>query len=127
MSNREEIKLLQKTKEILGENNLERLNFFWNEKEGWYFGNGEILSEIAVINLNYFCIFTEKIPYIISIFMGHEGSLEILWRNENHQLFDIEFYKDRIEYYLEVIEEEETIKIDEFDNLIKKINELLCQ
>lgn len=85
---------------------------FLEEKEGWYFNNlGLPLSKKAVNYFNYFCIVLgDRIkPGPVSVFMGIEGNLEISWHDKDNNLFNVDFFDDKIEFYFEKINSESLI------------------
>ncbi len=111
--------LCPQAQEILGDKGMKRFEMFCREKEGWYVGNtGKPLSLIAVKYFNRFCSFIEKISAPVSIFMGLEGSLEIMWRTTSNQMFNVEFFDNRIEYYFEKTDDEGVVSPSDIHSLV---------
>ena len=111
--------------------NKDKILMFLNTKPGWNFGKGEILSRKAFAYfLMFFYDLNEEYNISnleISTFMGENGSIEASFRNKQNQAFDIEFYENRIEYYIEATNEENMFLTNkssdkEIKDLIKKFN-----
>lgn len=121
---------------LLDIQNRDRILSFLNEKPGWLWGEGEALDRYAfMIFLDFIHILNKKYKTLfkklgISIFMGPEGSVEIIFADVNKKEFNIEFFRDKIEYYSQTTEEVEIISLEYIHiepiiiNLIDKIKEI---
>ncbi|OGP74106.1 MAG: hypothetical protein A2Y80_01900 [Deltaproteobacteria bacterium RBG_13_58_19] len=59
--------------------------------------------------INLYPKFKEVEP---SIFLTREGNLQLIWEDKDNKTIEIEFFPDRIEYYLESKEIEDTMVIN---------------
>lgn len=110
--------------------NKDRILMFLNTKPGWNFGKGEVLSRKAFADFLMFFYDLNKEYNIsnleISTFMGEAGDIDVCFRNKNKEVFDIEFYENRIEYYIGDTNEEIMILTNQsadkqIKDLIKKV------
>jgi len=106
--------LSNKSKEILGENSVSRFYEFLSYDRGWDFGKGEALSKhsIAILDifLNCFQEIKEKEP---SIFLTRAGNLQLSWEDKFDNPIEVEFFPNKLEYYIETNSEEGEIYFSE--------------
>lgn len=114
--------------DVLRKNGVKRFLELKQYKKGWDFGTGEPMSSqsLAMMEtfINLYPQLREKEP---SIFLTREGNLQLIWEDNDNNTIEIEFFPDRIEYYLESKEIERTMAISResvSENLIKFISEL---
>jgi hypothetical protein len=104
--------LSSKAKALLGERGASRFQDFRRYRKGWDFGAGEELSSssTALMNmfLNDFNEFGGKTP---SIFLTQVGNLELSWEDETGAPVEIEFFADKVEFYLGANDEEGEIAV----------------
>jgi len=60
-----------------------------------------------------------------SLFFTLEGNLELGWEDRNGQAIEIEFYPDKIEYFIESLNEESSVALADIFRLTEKIIKLL--
>ncbi|MFZ2448108.1 MAG: hypothetical protein WAW37_17255 [Syntrophobacteraceae bacterium] len=114
---------------ILGSNATDRLEEFKNYDHGWDSGKGEPLSQISIAFVDTFANkYSELRNRVPSLFLTREGNLQLSWEDEDGQPVEVEFFPDRLEYYVGRTEEEGAINIDPenpteaFQQLIKIIS-----
>ena len=102
---------------------------FLEEKEGWYFNHlGLPLSKKAVNYFNYFCIvLNDRIePGPVSVFMGIEGNLEISWHDKDNNLFNVDFFDNKIEFYFEKTQQESlVVEPNIFEGIIGLVTKII--
>lgn len=119
--------LSEKSKDVLGRNGVDRFNEFLLYDKGWDFGRGESLSKhsIAILDsfLNSFEKLKDKEP---SLFLTRCGNLQLNWEDNSGKAIEIEFYPNKIEYYIESNNEEGDIEFSDYIVIdIKKFVERL--
>ncbi|SRR6266481_6273239 len=116
----------EKAANILGENGIRRFGEFVRYERGWDLGRGEPLSSRSVAFVN---AFLNKLPELgefrPSLFLTHEGNLQLGWEDREGNAIEIEFGPDRVEYYLEGLGEERTIRLESLPQLIGRIRSLV--
>ena len=114
--------LSEKARNFLGNYNYERFCSFKDEiKDGWDFGVGKALSGLSIAIFDLFMSMINRIDADPSIFMTSSGNLQFVYEDADDNTIDIEFYNDKIEYYIEKTDEESEIR-----NLTKrKISEFI--
>lgn len=105
--------LSPRTIKILGENGITRFEVFKKYSEGWDGGHALPLSHrsTAVMEsfINQFFEF-HKEP---SLFLTPDGNLQLGWENSQGQSIELEFYPNKIEYYIERSSEEGQTSLEE--------------
>ena len=87
---------------ILGENGCERFEEFLSYPKGWDFGAGMPLSPVSVAVMEWFLSsFPGFINGTPTLFLTQEGNLQLDWDDTNGECVSLEFYPDRISYYIE--------------------------
>ena len=111
---------------IIGDNGKRRFDEFKKHSKGWYGGKGKKISEWSVLNFERF---VKRIPELRqfqpSLFLTLEGNLELGWEDKNGQEIEIEFYPDKIEYFIESLNEEAVVALADIFTLTEKIIKLL--
>lgn len=111
---------------ILGENGVRRFWEFVRYERGWDLGRGEPLSSRSVAFVN---AFLNRLPELgavrPSLFLTHEGNLQLGWEDREGNAIEIEFGPDRVEYYLEGLGEERTIGLEALPQLIGRVRSLV--
>ncbi len=111
---------------ILGENGVRRFGEFVRYERGWDLGRGEPLSSRSVAFVN---AFLNRLPELgafrPSLFLTHEGNLQLGWEDREGNAIEIEFGPDRVEYYLEGLGEERTIGLEALPQLIGRVRSLI--
>lgn len=101
-----------KSAQVLGPRGINRLQEFKRYSTGWDFGGGEPLSSASTALtdtfLSLFREFGEKPP---SLFLTREGNLQLSWEDANGFSVEVEFFPDKIEYFIESNDEEGEIKL----------------
>jgi hypothetical protein len=116
-----DVELSDFAKKVLGVYEVSRFEEFKQYPEGWDFGIGKSLSSESVkcmeLFLRKYADFSEE-P---ALFFTRNGNLQLGWSDETGQDIELEFFPDRIEYYIESISEEGSIHLDNIEELIKKL------
>ena len=111
---------------VIGENGKRRFEEFRNYPNGWYGGKGKELSKWSVLNFERFVKrMSELRQFQPSLFFTLEGNLELGWEDRNGQAIEIEFYPDKIEYFIESLNEESSVALADIFRLTEKIIKLL--
>ncbi|MGH9930525.1 MAG: hypothetical protein ACREA9_15040 [Pyrinomonadaceae bacterium] len=120
--------LNESARQIIGENGLNRLREFTGYQRGWDLGRGKPLALRSVVILDAFLAQLPQLAaYRPSLFMTHEGNLELGSEDAMGRSISIEFYPDKLDYYLEGLAEEQTVKVDLIPQLIEKVRALISQ
>jgi len=111
---------------VIGENGKRRFEEFRKYPSGWYGGKGKKISKSSVLNFERF---VKRMPELRqfqpSLFFTLEGNLELGWEDRNGQAIEIEFYHDKIEYFIESLNEESSVALADIFRLTEKIIKLL--
>ncbi|MFO0795013.1 MAG: hypothetical protein U0586_13260 [Candidatus Brocadiaceae bacterium] len=104
--------LSKKTATILGKNGLERFEAFKKYSKGWDGGFGVPLSNRSIAVMEYFISQFSNFQSEPSLFLTPNGNLQLGWENSHGQVIEMEFYPDKIEYYMEACEIEGKVNLD---------------
>lgn len=115
------ITLSKSAKKALREHNVARFAEFAALKDGWHFGQGETMQPDSLVVLESFLSAYSTFPERLSLFLSEEGNLELAWRSENNETTALEFYADRIGYYIETLEDEGEVEIKDIPILVQKL------
>ena len=111
---------------IIGENGKRRFEEFRKYPNGWYGGKGKKISKWSVLNFERF---VKEIPELKlfrpSLFLTLEGNLSLGWEDKSGQSIEIEFYPDKIEYFIETLDEESSIYLANIFGLTEKIRTIM--
>lgn len=111
---------------MLGENGKNRFDEFKRYPKGWFGGKGREISKYSVA---VFERFIKKIPelklFSPSLFLTLEGNIALGLDDKNKQNIEIEFHPDKVEYYVESLDEEASIGLADIFELAGKIRKLL--
>lgn len=111
---------------LVGENGKHRFDEFKRFPKGWYGGRGREISKYSVA---VFESFIKKIPELRlfrpSLFLTIEGNISLGLEDKNQKNIEIEFYPDKVEYFVESLHEEASIGIVGIFELAGKIKKLL--
>lgn len=118
-------KLSQKTVDVLGMNGLVRFNAFKNYEKGWDGKNALPVSNRSSAVMEYFVNRFLEFRQQPSLFLSKNGNFQLGWENSKGQKVELEFFPDKIEYYIEAIDAEGEIEILDYsmDDLILKLRE----
>lgn len=112
-------------RKILGSENESRLEEFKLYEKGWDSGKGESLSKESIAILN---CFVNKLPDFgltpPSLFLTRSGNLQLSWEDNSGSPIEVEFFPDRIEYYVARTEEEGSVEID-LENPIQGLEQII--
>jgi len=98
-------------KQVLGLNAVKRFDLFKQYKSGWDVGRGLPLSLHSVAVMEAFISFFNDFRQEPSLFLTPEGNLQLGWEDKDNNSVEIEFFPDRIEYYIESFDEEQAIPL----------------
>lgn len=111
---------------VIGENGKNRFNEFKEYQNGWYGGKGKKISKSSVFTFEQFI---KSLPELKranpSIFLSLEGNLSLGWEDKNGLSIEVEFYPDKMEYFIESLDEESEVKLSNLFELTEKIRKLL--
>lgn len=113
------------TKQVLGSNATKRFELFKQYKSGWDVGRGLPLSPRSVAVMESFISFFSDFKQEPSLFLTLEGNLQLVWEDKDNRPIEIEFFSDRIEYYIESLDEEQAISLT-YSEICKFSNRLSC-
>lgn len=107
---------------IIGEHGVRRYEEFKRYHSGWDYGRGERLSPRSVTTLESF---VEQLPelaaYEPSLFLTHQGNLQLGWEDARGNVVEMEFFSDKIEYYIESLNEEGSVGLEALHQLANKV------
>jgi hypothetical protein len=126
-----EIKIIDeisdKSIDVIGINGLNRFQEFKRYLKGWDFGIGEPLSyqSVAIFDtfLNLSPFLFEKEP---SIFLTRAGNLQLAWEDYDDRNIEVEFYPNKIEYFIEAKDVEGEIELNK-ENIIADLAKLISK
>lgn len=98
--------LSEKARQILGENGVQRYEQFKHYAAGWDSGNGQVLSSQSTAILEKFLNTFDSFPDEPSIFFTRNGNLQLGWEDSQSNVLELEFFPDRVEYYIASNDEE---------------------
>ncbi len=111
---------------VLGENGRRRFQEFTRYEEDWHVGQGKPLSSRSVSITNSFLTYLpELVAYHPSLFLTPAGNLELGWEDANGNDIEVEFGPNGIEYYIEALDEEDTVRLDVFPQFVEKVRSLI--
>ncbi len=97
-------------KKFIGKDSFERFEHFAAYHDGWDGGRGKSVSPMSVAMMNTFihmAIEKNRKPSTTpSLFMTHDGILQIIWEDKEGRAIDLEFTEHGIEFYFEASEKE---------------------
>ena len=97
--------------DVLGDNGVARFELFKEYKKGWDAGHGVPLAQISVAVMESFIAFYSEFNSEPSLFLTTEGNIQLGWEDNDDQIIEVEFLPDRIEYYIEALDEERSIPL----------------
>lgn len=111
---------------VIGENGRRRFEEFSRYNAGWYGGVGKKLSKWSV---SIFERFIKEVPELKvvrpSLFLTFEGNLQLGWTNKSGHRIELDFLPDKIEYFIEPLDQDESVKLADIFKLTEKIRTLL--
>jgi hypothetical protein len=111
---------------VIAENGRDRFNEFKTYPNGWYGGKGREISKRSVFTFEQFVKFLPELKRTNpSLFLSLEGNLSLGWEDKNGLSIEIEFYPDKMEYFVESLNEESEVKLLNLFGLVEKIRKLL--
>jgi len=111
---------------IIGATGLQRFEQFKKYGEGWEFGIGKPLSSGSIASFKLFCEqFSEPIPNEPSLFLTREGNLQLGWEDKEANKIEFEFFPDKIEYYIEALDDEGVVEIKDVSQLFDKLKPVI--
>lgn len=111
---------------VIGANGKRRLDEFKDYPDGWYGGKGKKLSKRSIFVFEQFVKNLSEIKsFHPSLFFTLEGNLSLGWEDKSGQSIEVEFYPDKVEFYIESLSEESEVKLSNIFELTEKIRKLL--
>jgi len=114
--------LSENSKRIIGENGLYRFEEFKRYPRGWDGGHGKPLSHRSITSLE---TFLRQLPELAirqpSLFLTHQGNLQLGWEDKLGNVVELEFFPDKVEYYLESLNEEGMVDLKGLHLLVDKV------
>lgn len=119
-------KLSPDVESLLDSNCKERIGLFQEYEEGWDLGIGKRLSPMSFAGFELFLRCFHSFHTEPSIFMTHDGYLQLSWEDSSGLPIEIEFTPDGLDCYIESLPYEETIQLnsDEIESLVEKIKNI---
>jgi len=123
---KENLALTTQTIAVIGINGKRRFDEFKNYPNGWYGGKGKEISKRSVFIFEQFIKYLPELKsFRPSLFFTLEGNLSLGWEDKNGQSIEVEFYADRIEYFIKSTDEESSITLAYILQFTEKIKNLL--
>ena len=111
--------LSENSKRIISENGLRRFEEFKRYPHGWDYGHGKPLSYRSITSLDSFL---RQLPAFItrepSLFLTHQGNLQLGWEDKHGNIVELEFFPDKVEYYLESLNDEGMVDLKGLPQLV---------
>jgi hypothetical protein len=102
----------------LGEHNVGRFLELKALQDGWDFGRGKALQSASLRSMESFLAQYHSFPERCSLFLSEQGNLELVWRSEENATTSLEFYPDHIEYYVETLDKEGAVTLNDIPTLV---------
>lgn len=126
LTGRPSIKLGENTKKVIGENGVRRFAEFKGYQQGWDYDHGDPLSISSVRILEWFL---RQIPEVAvcdpSLFLTHYGNLQLGWEDSRGDSVEIEFFPNKLEYYIEALNEEDSVDLRNIGDFINKVRSII--
>ena len=115
--------LPQDIQDKIGENSYIRYKEFRDYyKDGWGYENGKSLNASSTASfISFLRLCADKDFSTASLFLTVDGNLQLVWEDADNCEIDLEFFPDRIEYYMEKTEKDGVIRIEQCEELVKLI------
>lgn len=127
MPRENEATLSESALKVIGENGNVRFEEFKRYQPGWDLGRGKPLSAHSVQILDAFLrTLPELSRFQPSLFLTHQGNLQIGWEDWLGGAVEVEFYPDRVEYFLESSNEETFVSLSAISPFVERIRQLIC-
>lgn len=111
---------------ILGQSGTRRFQDFIRYQPGWNLGEASPLSARSVtVTDSFLNHLPELADYNPSVFLTPNGNLELAWEDRAGNAIEIEFWPDRVEYYLEALDEDRSMRLEVFPQFIEKVRSLI--
>ncbi|MFN0139364.1 MAG: hypothetical protein ACKVQW_04665 [Pyrinomonadaceae bacterium] len=124
--NLNDLVLSPETNFIIGSNARHRIDEFSRYPFGWYGGKGKKLSKWSVANFDTFVKCLPELKRVNpSVFLTLEGNLALGWEDRNGKKCEIEFFPDKVEYFIEVSNEELSVGLIKIFDLADRFRGLL--
>lgn len=112
------LSLSNHTKDALGAHNTARFLELKALQDGWDFGRGKALQAASLRSMESFLAQYHSFPERCSLFLSEKGNLELVWRSEENATTSLEFYPDHIEYYVETLDKEGAVSLNDIPTLV---------
>jgi hypothetical protein len=103
----------EKAKRVIGTEGAKRIQEFKLYEKGWDSGKGERLSSMSVAVaetfLNLYPELSESQP---SVFLTRSGNLQLGWEDQDDNPIEVEFFPNKVEYYIGSRDEEGEVQLD---------------
>lgn len=103
----------EKAKRVIGNEGAKRIQEFKLYEKGWDSGKGERLSSMSVAVaetfLNLYPKLSESQP---SVFLTRSGNLQLGWEDQDDNPIEVEFFPNKVEYYIGCRDEEGEVQLD---------------
>lgn len=110
---------------ILGENGRQRFDEFKRYPDGWYGGQGRKISKWSLANFERFVRRVPELKLVHpSIFMTLDGNIALGWEDANGKSCEVEFFPDKVEYFIESLNEESSVGLAGTFDLAEKFRGL---
>ena len=120
------ISLSENVLRIIGANGKKRFDEFKTYPSGWAGGQGKRLSHGSVFALEKFLAeFPELSVAKPSLFLSYQGNLALGLEDKNGGTIEIEFLSNGAEYFLESLDEEDSVTLKQMESLMEKVKRLL--
>jgi hypothetical protein len=114
--------LSENSKRVIGENGVRRFEEFKQYHDGWDHGRGKPLSAHSVATLEEFLRQMPELATVEpSLFLTHNGNVQLGWEDAERNAVEVEFFPDRIEYYIESRDEEGSVRKQALHQLINQV------
>lgn len=118
--------LNQSAVRLVGKNGLDRFQLFRHFPKGWDSGNGEPLSEQSIKTFEMYATqYSDPVKCQPSLFLTRMGHLQLGWEDKEGKRIELEFYSDKVEYFIEALDDEGEVSLNDLAKLIDKLRSVV--
>ena len=108
----------------LGNNGIRRIRNFMPIRDGWDSGRGKAFSKASLAVLDYFLQFGPEFSIMApSVFLTHNGNIQLEWSDLRGNEFEIEFFPEHFECYLGSSDSELHFRLSQVLSLVAVIEQ----
>lgn len=112
--------------QIIDDNCRDRINIFREYEEGWDLGRGKQLSPASLAVFELFVRSFNSFQTDPSVFLTHDGYLQLAWEDSNGSDVEIDFLPDGLDCYIDSLDYEDVtpLLISDIESLVNKLKSI---